>query len=236
MLVMPAMDLMGGAVVSLRKGDPKGPSVYSTDPVEVAVKLAEAGAERLHVVDLDGALSGQRKNESALRAISEVDIDIELGGGLRNIDAIERALSLGVHAVVVGTAGPERLALIAEAAKQFPGRVCAAVDARGSEVAGTDWATGLGLEVAEVAVQLARAGVSWLEYTHVGPDGQVAQVKPSAAAEIQRMSGLAVVVAGGVRNRADIEACKQAGLHGVIVGRALYEKQVDLREALALAR
>jgi phosphoribosylformimino-5-aminoimidazole carboxamide ribotide isomerase len=235
MLVMPAIDLMDGKVVRLRKGDFATRTVYSDDPAEVAERFREAGARRIHVVDLDGARAGRPVNTDAIRAIAEVEVEIEVGGGLRSLPDVERILALGVHAVVLGTAAVERLDLVQEACRQFPGRVVAAIDARGGEVKVAGWEQGTGLPAADVARRVKEAGVVLVEYTDVARDGMFTGVDAAGAAALQREAGVAVVASGGVASLEDVSACKAAGLAGVIVGKALYEGKLDLAEAVRLA-
>jgi len=234
MLVIPAIDLMDGKVVRLSKGDFATRTVYSDDPGEVAERFREAGARRIHVVDLDGARAGRPVNTDAVRAVAEVEVEIEVGGGLRSLVDVERMLALGVHAVVLGTAAVERLDLVREACRQFPGRVVAGIDARGGEVKVAGWEQGTGLPAAEVARRVKEAGVLLVEYTDVSRDGMFSGVDADGAAALQAAAGVPVVASGGVASLDDVAACLAAGLAGVIVGKALYEKKLDLAEALRL--
>lgn len=235
MLVIPAIDLMDGKVVRLSKGDFATRTVYSDDPGEVAERFREAGARRIHVVDLDGARAGRPVNTDAIRAIAEVEVEIEVGGGLRSLVDVERILALGVHAAVLGTAAVERLDLVREACRQFPGRVVAGIDARGGEVKIAGWEEGTGLPAAEVARRVKEAGVVLVEYTDVARDGMFSGVDADGAAALQAAAGVPVVASGGVASLADVAACLRAGLAGVIVGKALYEKRIDLAEAIRAA-
>jgi phosphoribosylformimino-5-aminoimidazole carboxamide ribotide isomerase len=235
MLVIPAIDLMDGKVVRLSKGDFATRTVYSDDPGEVAERFREAGARRIHVVDLDGARAGRPVNTDAVRAVAEVEVEIEVGGGLRSLADVERMLALGVHAVVLGTAAVERLDLVREACRQFPGRVVAGIDARGGEVKVAGWEQGTGLPAAEVARRVKEAGVVLVEYTDVARDGTFGGVDADGAAALQAAAGVPVVASGGVASLADVAACRKAGLAGVIVGKALYEKRIDLAEAIRAA-
>ena len=235
MLVIPAIDLMDGKVVRLSKGDFATRTVYSDDPGEVAERFREAGARRIHVVDLDGARAGRPVNTDAIRAIAEVEVEIEVGGGLRSLVDVERILALGVHAAVLGTAAVERLDLVREACRQFPGRVVAGIDARGGEVKVAGWEEGTGLPAAEVARRVKEAGVVLVEYTDVARDGMFSGVDADGAAALQAAAGVPVVASGGVASLADVAACLRAGLAGVIVGKALYEKRIDLAEAIRAA-
>ncbi len=235
MLVIPAIDLMDGCAVRLEKGDFASKTVYSRRPAEVAAGFAAAGARRLHVVDLDGARAGKPVHLDVVREIARAGVEVELGGGLRSLPDIELALAAGARLVVLGTAAVERLDLVRQACARFPGRVVAGIDARGGEVRVVGWEKGTGLPVAEVALRVKEAGVSLVEYTDVGRDGVFAGVDAAGAAELQRQAGVAVVASGGVASLDDVAACKAAGLAGVIVGKALYEKKLDLAEAVRAA-
>jgi len=235
MLVIPAIDLIDGQVVRLRKGDFATKTVYSDRPAEVAEGFLRAGARRVHVVDLDGARAGHPVNLAAVRAVAATGVEVELGGGLRRIEDVDEVLSLGVRMAVLGTAAVERLDLVREACRRFPGRVVAGIDARDGEVKVAGWEQGTGLPVAEVARRVREAGVSLVEYTDVGRDGMFSGVDADGAARLQADAGVAVVASGGVAELADVAACRRAGLAGVIVGKALYEKKIDLVEAIGLA-
>ena len=237
MLVIPAIDLMDGEVVRLEKGDFATKTVYARRPADKAEEFARAGAKLLHVVDLDGAKAGRPVNLDAVAAICRVPgIEVELGGGLRSIVDIERVLALGVRHVVLGTAAVERLGLVEEACRKFPGRVRTGIDARNGEVKIAGWLAGTGLSAVEVARRVKGAGVSLVEYTDVARDGMFTGVDAEGAARIQAEAGVEVVASGGVASVADVRACKAAGLAGVIVGKALYEGRIDLSEALRASR
>jgi phosphoribosylformimino-5-aminoimidazole carboxamide ribotide isomerase len=235
MLVIPAIDLMDGRVVRLRKGDFATRTVYADNPAEVAERFRAAGAHRIHVVDLDGARAGKPVNADAVRAIAEVEVEVELGGGLRSLADIEHVLALGVHAVVLGTAAVEKLDLVREACRQFPGRVVAGIDASDGEVKVAGWEQGTGLPAADVARRVRQAGVLLVEYTDVARDGMFSGIDAEGAAALQAAAGMPVVASGGAAGLDDIRACLEAGLAGVIVGKAIYEKKLDLAEAVRLA-
>ncbi len=237
MLVIPAIDLMGGEAVRLEKGDFATKTVYARRPAEKAAEFAQSGATLLHVVDLDGAKAGWPVNLDAVRDICRVPgLEVELGGGLRSLPDIEKVLALGVRYVVLGTAAVERLGLVEQACQKFPGRVRCGIDARNGEVKIAGWLEGTGLAAAEVARRVKAAGVGLVEYTDVGRDGMFTGVDAEGAARIQAEAGLPVVASGGVAGIADVEACKAAGLAGVIVGKALYEGRIDLGAAIRAAR
>jgi phosphoribosylformimino-5-aminoimidazole carboxamide ribotide isomerase len=237
-LVLPAIDLMDGCAVRLSKGDFATKVVYSDRPAEVAARFGAAGARRLHVVDLDGARVGRPVNTAAIRAISEaaraVGAEVEVGGGLRTIEAVEEVLAAGAALAVLGTAAVQRLALVEEACRRFPSRIVCGIDAKGGEVAVSGWAEGSGLPVAEVARRVKSAGVSLVEYTDVARDGMFTGVDAEGAARLARDAAVEVVASGGVARLDDVRACRAAGLAGVIVGKALYEGKVDLAAALRI--
>jgi phosphoribosylformimino-5-aminoimidazole carboxamide ribotide isomerase len=237
MLVIPAIDLMDGAAVRLAKGDFATKTVYAPRPAEKAAEFARAGAKLLHVVDLDGAKAGWPVNLDAVAAICRVPgIEVELGGGLRSLVDIEKVLGLGVRHVVLGTAAVERLGLVEEACRKFPGRVRTGIDARNGEVKIAGWLEGTGLTAVEVAKRVKAAGVSLVEYTDVGRDGMFSGVDAEGAARLQAEAGVEVVASGGVASVDDVRACRAAGLAGVIVGKALYEGRIDLAEAIRAAQ
>jgi phosphoribosylformimino-5-aminoimidazole carboxamide ribotide isomerase len=234
-LVIPAIDLMDGKVVRLSRGDFAARTIYSDHPAEFAEAFRKAGARRVHVVDLDGARAGHPVNGEAVQAIVATGIEVELGGGLRTIEAVEQAVAMGVRLVVLGTAAVERLDLVGQACSRFPGRVVAGIDARDGEVKVAGWAQGTGLPAVDVARRVAGAGVTLVEYTDVARDGMFTGVDAAGAARLQAEAGIPVVASGGVASLADVAGCRAAGLAGVIVGKALYEKRMDLAEAIALA-
>jgi phosphoribosylformimino-5-aminoimidazole carboxamide ribotide isomerase len=237
MLVIPAIDLMGGEVVRLEKGDFATKTVYARRPADKASEFARAGAKLLHVVDLDGAKAGWPVNLDAVAAICRTPgIEVELGGGLRTLVDIEKVLGLGVQYVVLGTAAVERLGLVEEACRKFPGRVRCGIDAKNGEVAIAGWVEGTGLKAADVARKVKAAGVTFVEYTDVGRDGMFTGVDADGAARLQAEAGVQVVASGGVAGLADVRACKAAGLAGVIVGKALYEGRIRLADAIAAAK
>jgi len=236
MLVIPAIDLMDGKVVRLKKGDFATKTVYSADPAEVAARFRDAGAERIHVVDLDGARAGRPVNVEAVRAIAAEGVPIEVGGGLRRLEDVERVLELGAAFAVLGTAAVERLDLVRETCARFPGRIVCGIDAKGGEVAVAGWEQGTGLPAAEVARRVRAAGVGLVEYTDVARDGMFTGVDAEGAARLARDAGVQVVASGGVASLEDVRACQAAGLAGVIVGKAIYEKRIDLVEAIRLTK
>ncbi len=238
MILYPAIDLKDGACVRLLRGDMGTATVFGAGPGAQAAAFAAAGAEWLHLVDLNGAFAGAPVNGAAVEAILKaVAIPCQLGGGLRDLATVEMWLARGVARVILGTAAVENPALVAEAARRFPGRVAVGIDAKGGRVATRGWA-----EVTEVqAVDLARrfedAGVAALIYTDIDRDGAMAGPNIAATEALARAVSIPVIASGGVSRLADLLALKATGvIAGAISGRALYEGALDLRAALTALR
>ena len=238
--VIPAIDLRGGRCVRLFQGDYARETVYDAEPVEVAKRWQDLGATRIHVVDLDGARSGEQANAEAVRAIVRaVSVQVELGGGVRDIETIARWLDAGLDRVYLGTAAVTTPELVPEACSRFPGRVAAGADARDGRIAVRGWEVDSGESVLDFARRTLAAGVCAISYTNVALDGTF------AGPDVEGVRGLIealgdvpaeIVLAGGVGSLADVlRAASVPGLDGLIVGRALYEGRVDLAEALAAA-
>lgn len=232
--VFPAIDLRGGRVVRLAQGDPARQTVYGDDPAAVARRWLAEGAEWLHVVNLDGAFGdADGPNGEALCAIVAAGGQVQFGGGLRDRASMERALSAGVARVVLGTAAVEQPALVAEALAAFgPERVAVGIDARDGQVRVRGWADEACVAALDLARQMRGLGVQWCVFTDVARDGVGTGVNVPATAELARASGLNVIASGGVAGAEDVVRVREAGLAGVIVGRALYEGQVALKDVL----
>ncbi len=239
MIIFPAIDLKGGQVVRLAEGDMARATVYADDPAAQARQFADLGARWLHVVDLDGAFAGEGRNVAAVEAIvAGFPGKVQLGGGIRSRDSIERWISLGVERVVMGTAALEDPALVRAAAAAHPGRIVVAVDAKGGMVATRGWADVSTLAVADLARQFEDAGVAALLFTDVGRDGMLRGVNLEATVALAQATTLPVIASGGVADTRDIEALKanaHHGIEGVICGRAIYDGRLTLGEALRLA-
>lgn len=232
--VYPAIDLRGGKVVRLQEGDPNRQTAYSDDPAEVAARWLASGAGWLHVVDLDAAFGGDAMaNRRALAAILRLGGRVQFGGGVRTMDAVAGLLGLGVSRVVLGTAAVEDPDLVAGALARFgPEAVAVAIDARDGRVRTRGWQAESGLDAVAFACRLAELGLRIVIHTDIARDGLGTGVNVAASRALAEASGLNVIASGGVASLADVAAVRSAGLSGVIVGRALYEGQVDLREAL----
>jgi phosphoribosylformimino-5-aminoimidazole carboxamide ribotide isomerase len=235
--LIPAIDLLGGRCVRLAQGDYARATVYGDDPAEVARAFAAHAVRRLHVVDLDGAREGRPVNGAAVRRIVEASgLPVQLGGGLRDLAAVEAAFAGGADRVVLGTAALREPALVEAAARAHPGRVVVGIDARGGKVAVQGWLETSGARAEDVAARLAGAGAAAIVYTDIARDGMLAGPDLEGAARIAEAAGLPVIASGGVGSEADVRRAAgfaARGVCGVIVGRALYTGAVDLGRALA---
>ena len=239
MIVFPAIDLKDGRCVRLRQGAMDDATVYNDDPAAQARSFEEAGARWLHVVDLDGAVSGQPKNASAVAAIlKSVSMPVQLGGGIRDRARIESWLEAGVRRVVLGTAAIANPDLVREAARAHPGRIIVGIDARKGMVAVDGWTRATETTARELADALAGAGVAAIVYTDIDRDGVLGGPNIEATVALAKGLPVPVIASGGVSTIDDITALRareKDGIAGVIVGRAIYDGRVDLKRALALA-
>jgi phosphoribosylformimino-5-aminoimidazole carboxamide ribotide isomerase len=238
MILYPAIDLKGGACVRLLRGDMARATTYARDPAEQARAFEAAGCEWLHVVDLDGAFSGRAENAEAVRAIlAAVSVPVQLGGGVRDREAIEGWLQAGIARVVLGTAAVEDPALVREAARAHPGRVAVGLDARRGRVATRGWAEETDVEATDLARRFEDAGVAALVHTEIERDGAMQGPDVAATEALARAVAIPTIASGGVSSLEDLARLRDTGVvAGAITGRALYEGAVDLGRALALLR
>ncbi|GAB4543062.1 MAG: 1-(5-phosphoribosyl)-5-[(5-phosphoribosylamino) methylideneamino]imidazole-4-carboxamide isomerase [Anaerolineales bacterium] len=236
--IYPAIDLRGGKVVRLKQGDPARQTAYSEDPAETARRWRAAGAEWIHAVNLDSAFGeSDAANQIAIQSILQSGAKIQLGGGLRSLDSLKRAFELGVARAVLGTVAVENPALVALALEQFGAeRIAIGIDARDGLVRARGWTENSGIAALDLALQMKAAGAQTVIFTDISRDGLGGGVNLSATQELAQRSGLNVIASGGVFQMEDVTAAKNAGLAGVIIGRALYEGAVDLAQALRLQR
>jgi phosphoribosylformimino-5-aminoimidazole carboxamide ribotide isomerase len=240
LIVFPAIDLKAGQVVRLAEGDMNRATVYGDDPAAQALLFAEAGAEHLHVVDLDGAFAGESVNGDAVRAIvAAFPGHVQLGGGIRTRASVERWFDLGVSRVVIGTAALDDPEFVRAAARDFPGGIVVAVDARDGMVATKGWADVSTTAVVDLARRFEDAGVASLLFTDVGRDGLLKGCNVEATVDLARSVDIPVIASGGVKGLAEIHVLAlhvRDGVEGVITGRALYDGRLDLAAALSVAR
>ena len=239
-IVFPAIDLKGGQVVRLAEGDMDRATIYGDDPAAQATIFAEAGAQHLHVVDLDGSFAGRAVNGAAVENIVRTfPGHVQLGGGIRNRESVERWFDLGVSRLVIGTAALKDPEFVKGAARDFPGGIVVAVDARDGFVATEGWAEKSDMEVIDLARRFEDAGVASLLFTDVGRDGLLKGCNVAATVDLARACGIPVIASGGVAGIADIRVLSlhaDDGIEGVITGRAIYDGRLDLKTALAVAQ
>ena len=240
MIIYPAIDIRGGRCVRLTEGRFDAETVFADDPAQMALKWAGLGAEFLHLVDLDGALAGEGKNVPVIeRILKSVNIPVQLGGGIRNLETIEKLLELGVTRLILGSAAVKNPQLVQEACKKYPGNIAVGIDAKNGEVAIEGWGQGSGVAATELAKKMASFGVETIIYTDISRDGMLSGVNVEATAALARACGVPIIASGGVASLEDIRRVKAVeadGVQGCIIGKAIYTGAVDLKTALALAK
>ena len=240
MIIYPAIDIRGGRCVRLTEGRFDAETVFADDPAEMALKWAGLGAEFLHLVDLDGALAGEGKNVPGIeRILQSVSIPVQLGGGIRNLETIEKLLSLGVTRLILGSAAVKNPQLVEEACKKYPGHIAVGIDAKNGDVAIEGWGQGSGVAATKKKKKMAAYGVETIIYTDISRDGMLSGVNVEATAALARACGVPIIASGGVASLEDIrrvKAVESDGVQGCIIGKAIYTGAVDLKAALALAK
>ena len=242
MIIIPATDLKDGACVRLEQGRMESATVFSKEPAKAAAQWAAKGARRLHVVDLNGAVAGKPRNEAAVKAILgalDTDIPVQLGGGIRDLDTIERYLDDGVSYVVIGTAAVKNPGFLSDACYAFPGHVIAGLDAKEGKVAVEGWSKLTGHDVIDLAKKYEEYGIEALIYTDIGRDGMMTGVNIDATYKLAQQLKTPIIASGGLSSLTDVQTvCAKLvpeGVIGVIAGRALYEGKIELKKAQAAA-
>ena len=242
MNVYPAIDIKGGRCVRLTQGRADAETVYSENPAEVAAQFRAAGSEWVHVVDLDGAFTGEPQNLAVVTAIAALGMKVQLGGGLRNRAAVDRAMAAGVSRVVIGTRAVDGEHFVAEIVQAFGDKVAVGLDAKNGMVAVKGWVESTGMSAIEAARRMEVLGVRTIIHTDIGTDGMMTGPNlPAQEAMATAVGGKTQIIAsGGVSQLSDVVALnalskRQANLHGVIIGKAIYEKRFTVAEALGVA-
>ncbi|MDD2758910.1 MAG: 1-(5-phosphoribosyl)-5-[(5-phosphoribosylamino)methylideneamino]imidazole-4-carboxamide isomerase [Methylomonas sp.] len=240
MLLIPAIDLKEGKCVRLRQGRMEDDTVFSEDPVAVAGRWVEAGARRLHLVDLDGAFAGKPKNAEVIHAIVQAypDVPVQIGGGIRDEDTIQAYLEAGVEYVIIGTKAVSEPHFVRDAAIEFPGHIIVGLDAKDGRVAIDGWSKLSRHDVVDMARKFESQGVSAIIYTDISRDGMMQGVNVEATAALARSVNIPIIASGGITNIDDIRALgavAHEGIMGAITGRAIYEGTLDFAEAEKLA-
>jgi len=239
MLIIPAIDIKDGKCVRLQQGEMQSATVFSDQPGQTATKWKELGAQRLHVVDLNGAFAGKPKNAAAIKEIVAAmgDIPIQLGGGIRDLETIERYLDDGITYIVIGTAAVKSPGFLHEACDAFPGHIIVALDAKDGKVATDGWSKLTGHDVIDLARRFQDYGVEAVLYTDIGRDGMLTGVNIDATVKLAKELTIPVIASGGLSNLDDVkrlQAVEDEGIMGVIAGRSIYEGTLDFKQALEL--
>jgi phosphoribosylformimino-5-aminoimidazole carboxamide ribotide isomerase len=241
MIVIPAIDLKDGHCVRLRQGEMDSATVFSEDPAAMARQWVERGARRLHLVDLNGAFAGKPINEGAIKAITDTvgeDIPVQLGGGIRDLDTIERYLDDGITYVIIGSAAVKNPGFLHDACNAFPGHIIVGLDAKNGMVAVDGWSKVTHHEVIDLAKRFEGYGVESVVYTDIGRDGMLSGVNVESTVKLAQALSIPVIASGGITNLDDIRhlcAVEEEGIMGAITGRAIYEGTLDFVAAQKLA-
>lgn len=237
MELFPAIDIRGAKVVRLTKGDYDVMKVYRDNPKEVAEEFLKAGANNLHVVDLDGARDGSLANFDSIKALASTKgLFIEVGGGIRNMERIEAYLKLGVGRVILGTAAVKNYPFVEQAVKEFGDAVAVGVDAKDGMVAVSGWEEVTATDSLEFCKRLRDTGVKTVIYTDISKDGAMSGTNLEIYKSLSEIKGLDIVASGGITYENEIETLRDMGTYGAILGKALYEGKLDLSKALKIAK
>ncbi|HOM02368.1 MAG TPA: 1-(5-phosphoribosyl)-5-[(5-phosphoribosylamino)methylideneamino]imidazole-4-carboxamide isomerase [Acetivibrio sp.] len=237
MIIYPAVDIKDGRCVRLVQGEFDKVTVYSDDPVEMGLKWEKMGAEYLHVIDLDGARTGNVHNTPIISEMAvKLGIPVQLGGGIRTIEMIETILCKGIHRVILGTSAVQNPELVKQALKTFEGSVVIGIDAKDGMVAIEGWAKTSEFTAIGFAKKMEELGAKTIIYTDISRDGMLAGPNLKAMEEMVKAVNIEVIASGGVSNINDIKNLKEVGVSGVIVGKALYTGDLDLKEAIEVAK
>lgn len=239
MIIIPAIDLKGGKCVRLSQGVMDKTTVYSNNPAAMAKTWESMGALRIHVVDLDGAVSGSPQNKDAVKAIlSAVSIPIQLGGGVRNLETVKEYFSLGVDRIILGTAAIKNPRLLEESCGAYPRRIIAGIDATNGMLCVQGWTEKTAITAVQLVKQIEHLPLAAVVFTDINRDGMLTGPNIDSTAQLARSTSIPVIASGGVSRREDLEALlsiEQHGVIGVIIGRALYTGDLDLRECIRFA-
>jgi phosphoribosylformimino-5-aminoimidazole carboxamide ribotide isomerase len=233
-LVIPAIDILGGRCVRLVRGDYSNPTVYAEDPVDVAASFADAGAERIHVVDLDAARGSGENHALIEKIVRRDDVKVQVAGGIRTEDHVERLLAAGALAVVMGTAAVREPRLLERCARKHTGRVLAALDVRGDQASVRGWTETEPLRIGSLLARWDVLPLGGVILTSIERDGTLEGPDLKTLKRVRAMTGLPIQYSGGIASVDEIRSVAQAGAAGVILGKALYEGRINLEQALTL--
>ncbi|MBT4357860.1 MAG: 1-(5-phosphoribosyl)-5-[(5-phosphoribosylamino)methylideneamino]imidazole-4-carboxamide isomerase [Proteobacteria bacterium] len=240
MLLIPAIDIKEGRCVRLRRGDLSDETLYDSDPMQAAARWVSQGAKRLHLVDLDGAVTGRPVNASIIQKIANTypDVPLQVGGGIRNVETVKAYLDAGVRYVIIGTQAVNDPAFVSDLCQQFPGHIIVGLDAKNGAVATDGWVKTSDHKVIDMAKHFEADGVVAIVYTDIDRDGMLSGVNVEATAALAKAIQIPVIASGGISDLEDIRRLvlvENSGIEGVITGRAIYEGTLDFREGQAAA-
>ncbi|MDH4226324.1 MAG: 1-(5-phosphoribosyl)-5-[(5-phosphoribosylamino)methylideneamino]imidazole-4-carboxamide isomerase [Deltaproteobacteria bacterium] len=237
MIIIPAIDIKGGKCVRLEQGKMDAETVYSTNPVEVALKWEAAGARIIHLVDLDAAIEGRPVNFNIIKNIvDKLKTAVQIGGGIRSMETAEAYLNIpGVERIIIGTAAAKDEAFIKSLAQKHPGKITVGIDAKDGKVAVKGWVEVTDIDAFTLAKKLKALGVAALVYTDISRDGMLSGPNLAANTKMAKEAGIPVIASGGVSGIEDIKRLKATGVYGAIIGKALYSGDIDLKEAIQTA-
>lgn len=238
MIIFPAIDLKSGQCVRLFKGDMNLATVFNDDPAAQALEFEKAGFKFLHIVDLDGAIAGAAANEESVKKIlAAVKIPVQLGGGIRSLESIEKWLKMGVSRVILGTVAAKNPDLVIAACKKFPQKIVVGIDAKNGKVATEGWVKTSEISVLELAKKFENCGVAAIIYTDISRDGTLTGADLTGTKHLAENLKIPVIASGGISNLDDIKKIselKKSGVIGAIVGRAIYDKKIDVKELIKI--
>ncbi len=234
MIIIPAIDIKNGQCVRLIQGDYDQITNYGDNPVSQAMEWQTLGAEMIHLVDLDGAKEGRLMNGELIRKISEqIDAPIEVGGGIRNTQAVENYIQSGVSRVIIGTAAVNDPEWLNQMVQKYGDKICVSIDAKDGKIATEGWLKATDTDAIEYILKLEQMGVKTIVYTDISKDGMMKGPNFEMYEKISKLSKIDVIASGGVSTLADVKRLKEMNLYGAIIGKALYEGAIDLKEALS---
>ena len=240
MIIIPAVDIKGGKCVRLEQGLMDRETIFSDQPAEMALGWEKKGAQRLHLVDLDGAASGKAANKKAIKSLVDiVSIPVQVGGGIRSLDCIEEYVNLGVERIIIGTGAYKNPELVKMACKHYPGRIIVAIDSRDDYVSVEGWTEATSTVAIDLAKRFEALGIIAIIYTDIGRDGMKTGPNTGAISRFAKNINIPVIAAGGIASIKDIEdlmPLEDDGVEGIIVGRALYDRSITLEEAIDRVR
>lgn len=237
MIILPAIDLKDGKCVRLYKGEFDKVEVVGNDPLKTAKSFKSAGAEIIHIVDLDGALNGKMVNlQKILEIVNEVDIKVEVGGGIRNIETVDLLLSKGVHRVILGSAALNNRAFLIKAVKKYGDKIAVGIDAKNEKVAVDGWTKSSGIHYIEFAKDIEKIGVKTIIFTDISKDGTLEGPNLQQLKKLKENVSCNIIASGGIKDIEDIKNIAQMGLYGTIVGKAIYSLKVDLKSAIEVSK